>query len=554
VSERRPHILIVGGTGTFGSRLARLLARRQAYRLTIAARDAGRAGKLLAELAATDPYAGAAFMPIERGTIDAELLRQLRVDVVADCSGPFQGAGSSLVEAAIGARCHYVDLSDSRAFVAGIDRLGLQARAAGVTVITGASTTPALTHAVLDSITKGWMGLDAIDVAIVPGNKTPRGRSVIAAILSWVGHPVRVFEEAEWREARGWSGSGVVTIEGLGKRRAAVAELPDLDLIPGRYKPRIRGQIRAGMELRPLHWLIGIAGLCVRWRLVKSAQAFTGIGTFIATLLSPFGTDAGGMVIEATGRDARGEARVARWSLVARNGDGPYVPVAPAAAIVAGLAAGDGHIAAPGARSAAGVLGLEQIRPWFEGLAIETRLSAYRNEKPLFRIVLGAGYEKMPATTRRLHRGRPAVIADGEAQVAGATNALGAALARAFGFPEPAERVPVRVIIESVEGRERWTRFFDGRPMRSVMQGIDENMIAESFGVVAVTMKLEARPDGLDMLPHSGRIGPVPLPRFLLPRIRAEERVDELGRHRFDVDIGLPLVGRLVAYRGFLRV
>ena len=40
----------------------------------------------------------------------------------------------------------------------------------------------------------------------------------------------------------------------------------------------------------------------------------------------------------------------------------------------------------------------------------------------------------------------------------------------------------------------------------------------------------------------------------LLPRIKAEERVDENGRHRFEVEIRLPLLGRLVAYRGYLRV
>ena len=138
--------------------------------------------------------------------------------------------------------------------------------------------------------------------------------------------------------------------------------------------------------------------------------------------------------------------------------------------------------------------------------------------------------------------------------VIGAGDGLGAAIARAFGFPTKADKVPVRVLIESIDGREHWTRFFDGKPMRSIMQGVGEGLMEERFGPLAVTMRLEARVDGLDMFVQRGRIGPVPLPKFLLPVIRAEERVDELGRHKFDVDIGLPLVGRLVAYRGFVRV
>jgi hypothetical protein len=114
----------------------------------------------------------------------------------------------------------------------------------------------------------------------------------------------------------------------------------------------------------------------------------------------------------------------------------------------------------------------------------------------------------------------------------------------------------VRVLIESIDGREHWTRFFEGNPpMRSVMQPTgEEGFIEERFGPVTVTMKLEARIDGLDMLPHKARFGPVPLPKFLTPVFTAQERVDELGRHRFDVEIGLPGIGRLVGYKGYLRV
>jgi hypothetical protein len=59
---------------------------------------------------------------------------------------------------------------------------------------------------------------------------------------------------------------------------------------------------------------------------------------------------------------------------------------------------------------------------------------------------------------------------------------------------------------------------------------------------------------GLDMIPVRARAGAVPIPRLLMPRIRATERTDAAGRHVFDVEIGLPLIGRLVAYRGWLAV
>jgi hypothetical protein len=115
-------------------------------------------------------------------------------------------------------------------------------------------------------------------------------------------------------------------------------------------------------------------------------------------------------------------------------------------------------------------------------------------------------------------------------------------------------RQPVRVVIESRDGHECWTRFFGDRAMRSVMSAATGGLIEERFGPFALRMRLVPRPGGLDMERVSGRLWGVPLPGFLLPKIRATERTDEYRRHAFDVEIALPLLGRLVAYTGWLEV
>jgi len=43
------------------------------------------------------------------------------------------------------------------------------------------------------------------------------------------------------------------------------------------------------------------------------------------------------------------------------------------------------------------------------------------------------------------------------------------------------------------------------------------------------------------------------LPRFAWPRIAARKRA-ERARHRFDVEVGLPMLGKLVRYTGWLEV
>jgi saccharopine dehydrogenase-like NADP-dependent oxidoreductase len=229
MSLPRRHILIVGGTGTFGSRLARLLAKRRKYRITLGGRDGAKSLALQADLRRLDPDGEFGFATLDRNQLNAERLQEIGVEIVVDAAGPFAASGRSVVEAALAAGCSYVDLADNREFVASFARYDIMARKAGVAAVTGASTTPALTHAVLMSLTDGWLDIDSVDATIVPGNRTPKGAAVIASILSWVGQKGPVFAEGQWQHRHGWSGTHTTLIEGVGRRRAALADLPDLD-------------------------------------------------------------------------------------------------------------------------------------------------------------------------------------------------------------------------------------------------------------------------------------------------------------------------------------
>ena len=80
----RPHVLIIGGTGTFGSRLANLLARRRRFRITLGGRDGAKSVSLQPVLRGLDPDGDFAFATIDRATLDAERLRDVGVDIVVD--------------------------------------------------------------------------------------------------------------------------------------------------------------------------------------------------------------------------------------------------------------------------------------------------------------------------------------------------------------------------------------------------------------------------------------------------------------------------------------
>ncbi len=118
-------VLVIGGTGTFGSRLVTGLRRAGGFEVLAAGRTGGD-------------------VRLDRADVTAQALRDTGAVAVVDSAGPFQGGDLRLARTAIAAGLHYLDLADGRGFVAAFPSLDPAARAAGVTALTGASSTPAL--------------------------------------------------------------------------------------------------------------------------------------------------------------------------------------------------------------------------------------------------------------------------------------------------------------------------------------------------------------------------------------------------------------------------
>lgn len=366
MTARRLRVLLVGATGVFGSRLAEGLVREPGVALILAGRTFASLTKLGLDL-------GGALETVvfDRDRATPGSLRRLSVEIVIDAAGPFQGGRTRLIEAAIEAGCHYVDLADGRAFVADVRRFDTAARHRDIVVLTGASTTPALSHAAIDRLTEGWRRIDAIRVAIAPGNRAPRGLAVVRAILSYAGRPVRLFRGGGWTTAPGWGLTQEIAYPGLGRRPASLCDTPDLDLLVERFRPRLSAEFFAGLELPVLHYGLVLASLPVRAGLIGSLEPFARALRFLAALFEPFGSDRGGMVVEVRGTNRDREPVAATWSLVARAGKGPYVPTLAALALVRRLR--DSALDFRGAGPCVGHLTLDDFETDFERLGIETR-------------------------------------------------------------------------------------------------------------------------------------------------------------------------------------
>jgi hypothetical protein len=486
---------------------------------------------------------------IDRARATASDVAALDAFCVVDAAGPFQAQDPSFARAVIEAGAHYVDLADARDFVAGFGALDDLAKARGVLAITGASSTPALSHAVIDDLTRGWTRIDDVQIAISPGNQsTPRGLAVFQSILSYVGRPVRVWRFGRWTSAPGWGLTVRRRMADLGWRMLSLAETPDLDLVQ-RF-PSVRSAIfRAGVELSFLHSGLMMLGVLVRAGLMKSLVSLAEPLRDATMLFSGFGSDCGGMTVDVDGIYADGTRLHVTWTLIAESGDGPKIPTLPALLIVRKLL--QGQLAQRGAMACVGVLDLATLEAEFKRFDIRIeRESRVLERRSLFQRAL-KGFDSMPAAVRAAHVVDPASDLVGEVDVEGAANWMGRLIARVFSFPRPGEDLPAEVIIEREGDGEVWIRRFGGQEFRSTINAANGRM-TERFG--AITFDLDARADkrGFSLMIDEARIGGFTLPRFLTPNTSASADVDREGRYRFDVTIELPFFGRLVGYTGWL--
>nr|WP_281378542.1 SDR family oxidoreductase [Brevundimonas lenta] len=538
--------MVIGAGGVFGSRLVEGLLR-DGFDVVVAGRDRARAEGVADWYGYELPEGRVGFAVLDTATLTAADLKATGATIVADMAGPFQGAQPTTARAAIEAGLHYVDLADGRDFVAAFPALDEAAKAAGVVALTGCSSTPALSNAVLDQLTEGWREVVSVEAAISPGARAPRGLSVMQAILSWLGRPVRVFEDGGWTTRPGWSGLYLRDFGVAGRRRVSLCETPDLDVFPARFAPRDRAMFLAGLEPWPAHlgaWVLGRLVQAFRFDPVALAKPLIAMSEWLSAL----GSDRGAMRVASLGVDADGRAVRGVWRLTAVEGQGPVTPTLPTLAAIRSIDAGR---IAPGARACVGVLALEEITVDMAGLGLATESVTDRGA--IFARAIGPAFDALPPPIRALHETPGRSLWRGRAMTEGAAGPLAAIIARIIGFPTAQADCAAEVSIDADGDRSEWRRRIGGHAFSSVLSHPREGgRVRERFGATAMDLRLTPEGERLVYSVEGWRLGPIPLPRFLAPSTRAHEQIDAEDRFVFDVEISMPLIGRLVRYRGWL--
>ncbi len=532
-------VVILGGYGVFGALLAELLIR-DGHTVWIAGRDLQKAQTCAHKLGAEAMYIDL------RG--DLEPMFAHEPDVVIDAAGPYQLYGREpyrVAESCIRAGAHYLDLSDDADFTAGIAALDSEARRAGCWVLSGASSVPGLSSAVVAALAPGFDEILLIDTAILPGNRAPRGVSVITSIAGQVGLASPVWRGGMWRDTVCWTDKRVFDLASGLTRTGYFINVPDIKLFPDAFGAR-SVMFRAGMELGILN--AGLSALARLRRLVpvRITPARARLMKWLSDLLLPFGTDRGAMRVAVTGR-ANGTVRQRVWQLIAEAGDGPYVPC-----IVARTLLRRAETVPAGARPCLHEVPLDEIEAAASDIAVSTATS--EEARPgLFQSALRDRWAMLAPEARSLHDVQDMESFSGTAQVTRGTSLLARFIAWFVGFPTAGDNVSLTVTKTRTENGEIWERDFNGHVFRSYLGPSSQPYrYRERFWLLTFEQDLPVENGAMHLPVRRGWFAGIPIPRVLLPASESREYVED-GAFHFDVALRAPLgQGLIVRYRGTL--
>lgn len=341
-------ILILGGYGNFGKRISIALAKDD-IPIIIAGRNEEKARQLAGEL-------NTEFAVFDVNKDLGTQLKQLKPKAVINTCGPFQDADYSIAKICIANGVHYLDLSDARDFVVGITELDEAAKKAGVLVVSGASSVPGLSSAVMEKYKDEFSEIDYLKFGISPGQKADRGLATTQAILTYLGKPLKPSYGSE-KIRYGWGDTYCQEYPEIGKRWVANCDIPDMDLLPQKYGIK-EIKFSAGFENRFLHFGTSFAAWLVRIGLPLNLPKFAKPLLTISHWFDIFGSSDGAMHMIISGKDKERNPYQRKWFIIAKDGDGPQIPCIPAVILAKKLCSTEFYDT--GAKACLGMISIEE--------------------------------------------------------------------------------------------------------------------------------------------------------------------------------------------------
>ncbi len=536
-------IVVLGGYGVFGRRICQRLIRFPEIEIIIAGRSLEKADAFSQTLVNAQCRISVLEMNIH--DVQESVLKKLDVFTLINACGPYHEQDYRLAEICIELGIHYIDLSDNRGYVTGITRLQDRAVKAGVTVVSGASTVPALSFSIVDHFQNEFESMKTLDYGVTPGNQTDRGAGTVAAILSYVGRPFITRVDGNFKQIYGWQNLHKTHYPVIGKRWMSNCDVPDLDLFHERYPALETVRFYAGLQLSLLHVGLWFLSWPCRWGWIRNLDQYARILRRISLWFYSFGTDRGGMHVKMGGTNKDGHTVLREWYLIANDSDGPYIPATPSVVLVRKLL--DGTLKGVGAMPCIGLFTLNEFMDEVSDLNIQSYTS-----EPLYRRYLAKRYDTLPVAVQQLHDYDQDVTYSGQCDVVRGLNPFCKCVAAILSLPPDGEGQPLKVHFKQDGGMEHWTRDFGDKKFYS-KQWDQDGILYERINITTLAFDINVNEDALNLVLRQVYVFGFPLGWLFKPKVIARES-ERNNDFIVKVEVHLPLFGLLVKYDGWLSV
>ena len=243
-------VLLLGATGSLGRRAAaELLRQPEVEQLWLSGRDE----RAVSELSRRFDHNSGRVHPLPLGLLDNPDLRTPDgpADVVASCAGPAYETEFAAARAAVEAGSSYVSLGDDSGAVDDVFSLDADARAAGVTIVSGCGVSPGITNLLIAHATPDTGSVDTVDIALARSSAESEGFATARHFLYELSQEAVVIKDSRPQVKKAGSSPKLVFFpEPVGWVETFHCGHPEIDTLPMQYPNLSYLEFRLGLTER----------------------------------------------------------------------------------------------------------------------------------------------------------------------------------------------------------------------------------------------------------------------------------------------------------------
>jgi saccharopine dehydrogenase-like NADP-dependent oxidoreductase len=218
-------VLILGGSGRIGSKVAADLLAHTSAQVTIAGRNPT-TGTALAE------QLGAKFTTLDLAKSDRIRAAIAQSNLVIHCAGPFHFRDTSVLKTCIEAGVNYVDVSDHPSFTRKALLHHAEAETAGVTAIVNTGIFPGISNSMVRRDVEQLDEAEKIHLSYVVAGSGGAGVTVMRTTFLGLQRPFEAWIDGAWKTIKPYSDREVIEFPKYGKVGVYWFDMPEAFTLP----------------------------------------------------------------------------------------------------------------------------------------------------------------------------------------------------------------------------------------------------------------------------------------------------------------------------------